>query len=437
MLEAEIIEDVDPKNQLENTVRDIERRVALDIRRVGANIALERSLVARVAKFSAQEHAAHSATIEDDAAPPVTPVLPPVTPTAASPRATAPLAPLLLPKIAGGLRSAAAQANARRDSLDRKIEKVIVSQKLMNDQGEDDDPVGLQKAFESIAASFDMDGDGTLAPREVLHVLGRCQLLDDVLTATKVQNFFRTWEVGCNQVLGENMDVSSMLDGIGWEEFEALIKWCSDMKGMDIARCSARVIRLSRKLCDGKSSVTRRLRTVFEAFCKQDAERLGAYEFSNLCTSVRCFQRETFSIGDTYAIFYRNCKHEKGINFDEFWEILEEIGSRLDIGDKVYELFASGVTRLDVDEADIRRVKLKVKHAASSASTEGWRQFFHSCDIDGSGRMDWDEFYHMCKERLQLPERENHLKILFEKLDHDDSGELSIDELIAFIEKRD
>lgn len=437
MLEPEIIEDLDPKHKLENTVRDLQSRVELDIRRVGANIALERSLVARVAKFSAQEHASHVA-IKDDAAAPVAPVLPPMTPTAASPRATAPLAPLaplVLPKIAGGHPCARQESEQHRDSLDRKIEKVIDSQKLINTMGEDDDPVGLQEAFESIAASFDMDGDGTLGPTEVVHVLGRCQLLDDVLTPTKVEDFFRTWEVGCNQVLGENMDASSILDGIGWEEFESLIKWCSDMKGMDITRCSARVIRLSRKLCDGKSSTRRRLRTVFDAFCKQDPERLGAYEFSNLCASIRCFQRGKFATGDTFSIFYRSCQHENGVDFDEFWEMLGEIGRRLEIGEKVYELFAAGVSRLDVDESDIRRVKLKIKHAASSASTEGWRQFFHSCDADGSGRMDWDEFYHMCKERLQLPERENHLKILFEKLDDDDSGELSIDELIAFIEK--
>jgi len=49
--------------------------------------------------------------------------------------------------------------------------------------------------------------------------------------------------------------------------------------------------------------------------------------------------------------------------------------------------------------------------------------------------MDWDEFHHMCRERLKLTEKANHLKMIFEKLDRDDSGELSIDELIEFIEQ--
>lgn len=431
MLEAENVEDLNPRAKLENTVRDLQSQVELDIRRVGANIALERSLVARVAKFQTGQNGAEAIEAPADApAPPLAPLLP-VAPQAA---AVAPLAPLVLPKIAGGA-PVKLQDTKKRDTLDWAIERVIDSQKLSADQGEDDDPVGLQDAFESIAASFDMDGDGTLGPEEIVHILGRCQLLDDVLTPTKVQDFFRTWEVGCNQVLGENMDEASILDGIGWEEFESLIKWCSDMKGMDITRCSARVIRLSRKLCDGKSSVRRRVKTVFDAFCKQDPDHLTAYEFSNLCESIRCFKRGHFATGDTYSIFYRTSQHENGVTFEEFWEMVGEVGRRLGIGEKVYDLFASGVSRLDVDESDIRRVKLRIKHAASSASTEGWRQFFHSCDSDGSGRMDWDEFYDMCHTRLKLPERENHLKIMFEKLDDDDSGELSIDELIAFIEK--
>merc|ERR1712226_394612 len=115
--------------------------------------------------------------------------------------------------------------------------------------------------------------------------------------------------------------------------------------------------------------------------------------------------------------------------------MLGELGKRLGCGSKIYETVAGSVTQLDNDEHTIRRVKLRIKHAACGASKEGWRHFFRECDTDGSGDMDWDEFYAMCRDRLQLTDRQSHLKILFERLDDDDSGELSIDELISFIER--
>eukprot|EP00931_Biecheleriopsis_adriatica_P102328 TRINITY_DN77314_c0_g1_i1.p1 TRINITY_DN77314_c0_g1~~TRINITY_DN77314_c0_g1_i1.p1 ORF type:complete len:448 (-),score=115.22 TRINITY_DN77314_c0_g1_i1:77-1420(-) len=434
----------DPKDKLQCTVDDLKHRVALDIRRVGANIALERSLVARMGKLKktmgttpnqSLERLQTSQVLSDALAEPLTPPSNPTSPLASARGGAlqAGAKALVLPKISTPKAGQPSPGSKHRDTLDRKIDATMESQKFTAHPAES--VTGLKEAFESIAASFDIDGDGTLNPEEILHILGRCQLYDEVLTSTKVSDFFKSWAVGCNQVLGEEMDLTSIEDGIGWEEFEILIKWCSDMKGLEFERCAARVIRLSRKLCDGKSSDRRRLKTVFEAYCKSDAERLNAYEFSNLCESIKCFERGKFATGDSYHIFYRTCQDERGVTFDEFLGMLEEVGNRLGIGDKVYPLFAAGVSKLDVDEADIRRIKLRMKHAASAASSEGWRQFFRSCDTDNSGNMDWEEFYDMCKTRLNLPERENHIKIIFEKLDLDDSGELAIDELIEFIEQ--
>jgi len=98
--------------------------------------------------------------------------------------------------------------------------------------------------------------------------------------------------------------------------------------------------------------------------------------------------------------------------------------------------FAARVGTLAGDQVTITRVKYKMKHAASiTGAHEGWQSFFLSCDEDNSGFLDWDEFHHMCRDKLGMTERENHLKLLFEQLDTDDSGELTIGELIEFIEK--
>eukprot|EP00439_Symbiodinium_sp_Y106_P067094 s4289_g11.t1 len=94
--------------------------------------------------------------------------------------------------------------------------------------------------------------DGSLRGRrlddyEVLTVLDRCKLLDSKLTATKIKSFFRTWAVGCNKIIGENLSAEDIEDGIGYEEFTSLLHWIADMKGIPLARCRARVIRLSHK----------------------------------------------------------------------------------------------------------------------------------------------------------------------------------------------
>lgn len=207
------------------------------------------------------------------------------------------------------------------------------------------------------------------------------------------------------------------------------------MRGSEFAECAQKIIRLSKRLCDSKSSDRRRLEAVFDAYCKRNADRMNVYEFSSLCRRLGVFQPGKMATGDIYSLF-KNSAHadHSGIDFAGFLHLLGELGKRLGVGDQILETFASEVARLDNDEHTIRKVKLRMKHAASGASDEGWRQFFRACDEDGNGLLEWEEFYSMCRERLHLTERENHLKILFERLDADDSGELSVEELIAFIE---
>lgn len=295
----------------------------------------------------------------------------------------------------------------------------------------------LEDAFYAISASFDMDGDGTLDSEELIHIFGRCKLFDEWLTPGKVRDYFRTAAQGCNYILTQDR-TEIFANDIDFEDFESILRWSADMKGVSFASCCTKVVRLSRKLCDGRSSDRRKLETVFDAFCKTAADSMTPYEFVSLCKKLDVLHgpHDSFTVADVYSIFYLqlNLRNE-GMHFDDFMKMLSIVGEKLGIGDEVYALFAGAVTKLDIDEPTIRRVKLRIKHAASDASDVGWRQFFHECDEDDSGHMDWDEFYHMCRDRLKLTERSNHLKLLFEKLDADDSGELSIDELIDFIEQ--
>jgi len=416
---------LDSGDLLNKTVKSLQHQMDLDLRRVGATIALERSMMQRMGQI----RQADTGKIE--------PARPPTIDVAALP-------PLAMPKIAASAPERPKSPVEKEDlhfsspDVHLRVEQIIDAQRLSNQQRDDDSELttNLRTAFETIAASFDMDGDGTLDPEEVIHILGRCQMLDDVLTAGKVRDFFSMWSLGCNHILGDSLTKDDILDGIGFEEFESVLRWGADMKGVEFPRCTARVIRLSRKLCDGKSSDQRKLKTVFEAYCKKQPDRMNAFEFTNLCEKVGLYKRGEFSSGDAYAIFYAACPNAGFVDFEGFMSLILDAGRIMGKTDaEAASAFAHGVSKLEVDQNAIRRVKLRIKHAASNASNEGWRQFFQSCDPDQSGNMDWDEFFDMCRNRLKLDDSENHLKILFEKLDEDDSGELSIDELIEFIEK--
>lgn len=296
----------------------------------------------------------------------------------------------------------------------------------------------LEDAFYAIAAAYDLDGDGTLSDKEIVHVFQRCGFYDEKFTTSKVTNFFHTWALGCNRIIGVDATEESLADGIGYDEFEHLLKWSADVRGVSYEQAVMKVIRLSRKLCDSKSSQTRRLETLFDAISQTRDKWMTAHEFIELCAITDSYTPQRFATGDAYSIFYASPgRSDLGMCFEGFMWAVGAIGEK--IGKSPEEMlakFAGRVGTLDSDKVTITKVKYKMKHAASkSGGHVGWRSFFQDCDEDKSGFMDWDEFFIMCRVKLQMTERENHLKLLFEKLDTDDSGELTIDELIEFIEK--
>lgn len=296
--------------------------------------------------------------------------------------------------------------------------------------------LSMEQAFIAHSAAFDLDAGGPICVEELILILQRCSLFDDFFTPNKVRNYFCTWAEGCNELTTSEVPID---EGLRYQEFEDVLRWGADIKGVDFTQCAQRVVRLSRKLCDKSSSVQRRLEVVFDAFCKKSSVYMSAFEFGGLCQKVGVYQDDKFTMGDVYSLFYQISGevHGEGVDFEGFISVLKQVGERLEIGEAVFEVFAKVVSILDADEETIARVKMRLRKAAGIVGGSDWRFFFHQCDPDNIGFFDWAHFLQMCRDKLHLNDRENSLRVLFDKLDLDGSGELQIDELIAFIEAED
>jgi len=323
------------------------------------------------------------------------------------------------------------EAKAGRRHMNMSARKSKIHGRRMED---DSCILSLEQAFIAHSAAFDLDGDGTICVEELILILDRCSLFDEFFTPNKVKNYFSTWADGCNEI---HALMAPLTDGaIGFPEFKDVLSWGADIKGVDFTQCAQRVVRLSRKLCDKSSSVQRRLEVVFDAFCKKNPTMMSAFEFGGLCQRVGVYREDKFTMGDVYSLFYQisGIVHGDGVDFEGFISVVREVGYRLEIGEQVFEVFAKAVELLDTDEETVNRVKLRLKHAAQIVGGSDWRQFFQMQDPDKSGFIDWEEFLQMCRDKLHLNDRDSHLRILFDKLDADGSGELEIEELISFIE---
>lgn len=286
----------------------------------------------------------------------------------------------------------------------------------------------LETAFQAHVAAFDMDGDNRCNVEELIIILERCRLFDEFFTPSKVRNHFSTWADGCNRACLTQPPLGD--DGIGFQEFKFVIQWASDVKCIGLEECCTKVVRLSKKLCDKAASVQRRLEVVFDSFCKQDPTHMSAFEFGNLCRKTGV----PFCMGDVFLIFSKHSGGLKeGIDFQSFISVLEEVGKKTGQGDEVFATFANAVELLDTDEETLIRIKMRLRQAAGIVGGADWVQFFHDCDADGSGTLDWDEFHAICRQKLHLADRDSHLRILFERLDVEATGEIAIDHMIEFI----
>jgi len=79
------------------------------------------------------------------------------------------------------------------------------------------------------------------------------------------------------------------------------------------------------------------------------------------------------------------------------------------------------------------QVRSRLKGAAQSVCGQDWQRVLLQQDRDGSGQISLHEFRAMCRTTLRLQEPERNLQVVFGCLDAANSGEISLQELVAFI----
>mmetsp|Transcript_8213 Transcript_8213/g.23493 ORF Transcript_8213/g.23493 Transcript_8213/m.23493 type:complete len:359 (-) Transcript_8213:234-1310(-) len=81
----------------------------------------------------------------------------------------------------------------------------------------------------------------------------------------------------------------------------------------------------------------------------------------------------------------------------------------------------------------VESMRLRLKNAAEGVHGRQWSNFMRGADVDGSGLISFDEFSNMVRKQLKVEEPDAHLRIIFESLDDDQSGQISLDELVEFV----
>lgn len=293
-----------------------------------------------------------------------------------------------------------------------------------------DGVITLEEAFQAHARNFDADQDGKINVEELVHLFDKCGMFDEWLTANKVRVYFATLAEGCNYVSNTLEQVGH--SGIGYLHFESLLRWAADLKGVKYSRCVSRVIRQSRTLSDKSGSMRRKLQIVFEMYGKQNPGYISAHEFACLSWKLDVYT-EKFTIADVH-IFFVGRGTQFGVDFEGFVCLLNEIDLRLGIEHKVFRKFAEVVDNLDNDKETLTKIRFRLRRAASTVGGRDWRMLFYDVDEDHSGKITWDEFHTMCRKRLHITDSAHHVRLIFEILDLDGSEEISIDELVTFVE---
>lgn len=278
---------------------------------------------------------------------------------------------------------------------------------------------GLKDAWEAHRRVFDLDGDGCLDVEELIIVLERCHLFNDIFKPGKVRDYFKSLHNG------------EGVEDITWLEFKKTLQWVADMRCMQLETIVNRVIILSKRFCDEKMSMRRRLEVTFDSYSIKNPEHMCAFEFGNLCRKLKL----RISMGDVFLLF--SCipggVQGKGVDYEGFIGLIRQVGDLLKMDEDIYEAFAAAVSFLDNDRMTITRVKVRMRQAAATIMGANWMKFFEEIDTDHNAVLDWDEFLLMCRTRLHLNEKESHLRILFERIDVDGSDKVSLQEIIKFV----
>jgi len=81
----------------------------------------------------------------------------------------------------------------------------------------------------------------------------------------------------------------------------------------------------------------------------------------------------------------------------------------------------------------VERMRSRLRVAAQCVGGERWVELIQEYDSDGCGSINFQEFYMLCRSVLRILDSSHLLHQVFRHLDANGSGEISVEELIAFI----
>jgi len=294
-----------------------------------------------------------------------------------------------------------------------------------------DGTVDLREAFHLHTLTFDNEAQGILTLDNVLELFDTCGFLDEWLTPLKVSVYFTTLAEGCNITPGQPpMDPGQV--GIQYEHFDALLGWAANLRGADHAACVNKVVNMARRLSTKTGSIRQKLTIAFETFGRACPGRISWLEFAALCRRIDIYHGKQFTVADTFDIFKE--AGELGHDHEGFLAAIAVVGERMGLSrHEIFKRFCVCIEDKSKDTETISRMRLRIRSVCTSVEGRDYRSFFKGMDEDQSGQIDWNEFYKMCRKQLLMTESVNHLRLLFERLDGDNSEEVSIDELIDFV----
>jgi len=288
----------------------------------------------------------------------------------------------------------------------------------------------LEESFNSHVRTFE-DGEDDFDVDEMISFLSTTHIFDEWLTPRKVKTYFASLSEGFTADAYHNTKEAFDPMNIGFKEFVEFLHFAADMKGITFSEMEDIIVEHFRTHCDKSSTMKWRLEVAFQAFGKAIPGRINASEFSNMCSRTGCIVPGKFEIADAHIMFHKH--GTQGVDFDGCMDLLGQAGDKLGIGKLVYKRIAEGLETLDNDEFVVLRMRLNLKAAAFRDGHIKWIDLFNEIDPDGSASISWSEFRDMCRNKLQVTATDWDLRMLFRKLDYDQSGELSIQELVDFI----
>jgi Ca2+-binding EF-hand superfamily protein len=188
---------------------------------------------------------------------------------------------------------------------------------------------------------------------------------------------------------------------------------------------------------------------------EQDKDKSGEIEwpeFYSMCRRVLKLPDSEDSLRMAFTYFDEDGSGE--VSIDELVQIVEGFSEGAEDGQQAASPKPSGAPGSPdggdsspkkvkkkkpkvVNDDMLKKISGRMKAAAYTNGGQDWAKLFKEMDKDHDGEISWTEFYSMCRRVLKLTDPEPELKAIFQFLDSDGSGEISIDELISLVKGAD